>query len=398
MTRQDLIKVALPKAPGVYLFKKRGTVLYVGKATSLKDRVRSYFGQEVSETRGQRIVSMVALATHIEYKQTDSVLEALILEADLIKRYQPKYNIDAKDDKSWNFVVITKEEYPRVLVVRGKDLPFFDTPVQFEAGPFPHSGELREALKIIRKIFPYRDTCDPLQNTPCFNAQIGLCPGVCSGTLSPRDYARTITHLKLFFKGKKGDLLARLEQQMKRYAKAEQFEEAARVRNQMFALTHVRDVSLLKRAGSLSGIRMEAYDVSHISGTSTVGVMVAMRGGILQKSEYRTFTLHKQGNNDVASLREILTRRLAHSEWPYPDVIVVDGGLAQKHCAEQVLSLHALTIPVLAVTKDARHKAHTLHGESSLIRDHREDVFALNAEVHRFAVAYHRKLRGRMLK
>ena len=404
MTRQEVQKIGLPDVPGVYLFRKGREILYVGKATSLRDRVKSYFNTDVVGARGPRIVNMVALATTVEHKQTDSVLEALILEAELIKRYQPKYNVDAKDDKSWNYVIITKEDFPRVLMVRGKDLPFLDTPIQFEAGPFPHSNELKEALKIIRKIFPYRDTCELHSGTPCFNVQIGLCPGVCSGRVGKREYARTITHLKLFFRGKKGELMRTLEKEMKAFAKAQKFEEAVQLRNQIFALTHIRDVAMIKaspsiRRGELGAIRearIEAYDISHISGTSGVGVMVVMQGGRLAKGEYRKFKLRIKKNDDVGALTEVLTRRLRHSEWTLPELIVVDGGITQKNAAERVLAQAALTISVVAVTKDAHHKAHSIMGESAIVKDHHEDILAINAEVHRFAIAYHRHLRGKI--
>jgi len=396
MTRQELKKMDLPDNSGVYLFKKGRDILYVGKATSLKDRVRSYFSSDTTETRGPRIVSMCALATTVDYKETDSVLEALILEAELIKRYQPRYNVDAKDDKSWNYVVITKEDFPRVLIVRAKDLPFFDSPLQFQAGPFPHSGELKEAMKIVRKIFPFCDMCEPYAGKKCFNAQIGLCPGVCSGDVEKRGYAHTITHLKLFFRGKKGELMRTLEREMRQYAKMQKFEEAAQLRNQLFALTHIRDVSLLKRAQSLGGERIEAYDVSHISGTSGVGVMVVLQGGILVKSEYRKFKLRTKKNDDVGALSEILTRRLQHTEWPLPELIVVDGALAQKNAAETIVKNMGSTIPVIAVVKDMHHKAHHCIGQQKIIHDHKEDIFAINAEVHRFAVAYHRQLREKI--
>ena len=406
--------MGLPDTPGVYLFTRRRQgyggrgrvreILYIGKATSLRDRVKSYFGKDVSETRGQRIMSMVALVTTIEYKQTDSVLEALILEAELIKRHQPKYNVDAKDDKSWNYVIITKEDFPRVLIIRAKDLPFFDHPIQFEVGPFPHGGELKEAMKIVRKIFPYRDTCQPWAGIPCFNVQIRLCPGVCTGAISTREYARTITHLKLFFRGKKGELIKTLEREMREYAHAQKFEEAARARNQVFALTHIRDVAMIKAnkrspstaLGSIREARIESYDISHISGTSGVGVMVVMYGGRLAKSEYRKFKLRIKKNDDIGALIEVLTRRLKHREWPLPELIVVDGGVAQKNATENILKQQKLTIPVVAVTKDARHTAHHINGESGIIRDHKEDIFAINAEVHRFAIAYHRNLRGKI--
>ena len=407
MKSQYLTKHRLPDAPGVYLFKKGKQILYIGKATSLKSRVKSYFSKDISETRGPRIVGMVETATALAYRETPSILEALMLEAELIKRHQPPYNSSAKDDKSWNYCVITKEKFPRVLVLRGKELPFFDEPIKFQAGPFPYGGELKEAMKIVRKIFPYRDMCIPFQtalrraqNKSCFNAQIGLCPGVCDGRMNARDYARTVRNLILFFRGKQKELTRTLTREMKTRADAQDFEGAARLRNQLFAFSHIRDVSLLKRAdrAEVAETRIEAYDVSHISGASGVGVMVVMQGGLLAKGEYRKFRLYAQKNDDTGALAEVLARRLRHPEWPQPSLIVVDGGAGQKNAAEQVLNKADFSIPVVAVTKDERHKAHHIIGESALVRDHHDDILAINAEAHRFAIAYHRRLREKIKK
>ncbi len=400
MKSQELTKVKLPDASGVYLFKEGARILYIGKATSLKSRVQSYLNKDTAEARGPRILRMIEMANTVEFQKTDSVLEALILEAELIKRHQPPYNVDAKDDKSWNYVLITKEDFPRVLAVRAKDLPFFESPVQFQAGPFPHSAELKEAMKIVRKIFPYRDFCVPSRQAhgrPCFNAQIGLCPGVCGGSITKREYAHNILHLKLFLKGKKSELIRTLTREMKKSAGTKHFEEAARLRDQLFSLSHIRDVSLLKRQGvGSSGLRIEAYDISHISGTSAVGVMVVMEGGLLAKGEYRKFKLRIQKNDDTGALVEVLTRRLRHREWRYPSLIVVDGGLGQKNIVEAILKKAKLTIPVVAVTKDKHHKAHHSLGDAALVRDQHDDIFAINTEVHRFAIAYHRYLRGKL--
>jgi len=411
MKSQELTKLKVPDVPGVYLFKEGRRILYIGKATSLKSRVQSYFNKNTVEARGPRILRMVEISNTVEFQKTDSVLEALILEAELIKRYQPPYNVDAKDDKSWNYVLITKEDFPRVLTVRAKDLPFFEIPVQFQAGPFPHSAELKSAMKIIRKIFPYRDTCVPFkeqalrqaQGKSCFNAQIGLCPGVCDGRIRVREYARSIRHLKLFFKGKKSELTRVLTSEMKSVVREKNFEEAARLRDQLFALSHIRDVAMIKAdqnpsatLGATHGARIEAYDISHISGTSAVGVMVVLQGGLLAKGEYRKFKLRMQKNDDTGALREVLTRRLTHREWHYPSLIVVDGGLGQKNVAEEILKKAGLTIPVIAVTKNERHKPDHLIGDALLIRDYHDDILAINAEVHRFAIAYHRYLREKI--
>ena len=183
MERINLSKFKLPDSPGVYFFKKGRAVLYIGKATSLRDRVRSYFASDIVSTRGESIARMVNEATSVAHKKTDSVLEALILEANLIKSHQPPYNAISKDNKSFNYVVITKEDFPRVMTMRGRELGELNlkpntSNLKAVFGPFPQGSVLREALKIVRKIFPFSDNCRPNQGKSCFNAQIGLCPGV----------------------------------------------------------------------------------------------------------------------------------------------------------------------------------------------------------------------------
>lgn len=178
MISQDLKQFNLPDGPGVYFFKQGKSILYVGKATSLHDRVRSYFNKDLIESRGPRLVAMLELADSIDFIQTDSVLEALILEAREIKKYQPKYNTREKDNKSFYQVIITKEDYPRVLMIRERELevkPDLAGSIKYKFGPFPYPSELREALRIVRKIFTYRDKCSPLSGRACFNVQIGLC-------------------------------------------------------------------------------------------------------------------------------------------------------------------------------------------------------------------------------
>src|SRR3989338_4981810 len=178
MTRKELAKFKLPDNPGVYFFKSGRKILYIGKATSLRDRVRSYFSTSLGDARSSVIVAMIEEAKSISWQKTDSVLEALILEANLIKQYQPKYNTDEKDDKSYNYLVITKEDFPRVLIVRGRELhsPLFAKRYSLNAvfGPFPHGQQLKEALKIVRKIFPFRDKCLPCDipgETPLSNSR-----------------------------------------------------------------------------------------------------------------------------------------------------------------------------------------------------------------------------------
>ena len=403
MTLDDLKKAGLPKQPGVYIFKKGGAILYIGKATSLFDRTRSYFSPDLMETRGPRITQMIEEADAILYEVTDSVLEALILEAKLIKKHQPTANAREKDDKSYWYVVITKEDFPRVLMVRGKELFGLSQDERYLPenllemyGPFPQATELKEALKIIRKIFPFRENCEIGQDRECFNARIGLCPGVCAGKMSKEEYRKTIRRIELFFEGRKRDVVLEMQDEMLLCSKEERFEEAAVLRNKIFALEHIQDVALLKREtpGSRTGYRIEAYDAAHISGTSLVGVMTVAVGGELDKSQYRKFKIRvARQNDDNKTLEELLTRRFNHPEWGTPDLIVVDGSTAQKNTAERILLARNLTIPVVAVVKNEQHKPSHIAGDSAIVKDHKIEILLVNAEAHRFAITYHKKLR-----
>ncbi len=390
----------LPDSPGVYFFKKGRTVLYIGKATSLRDRVRSYFGSPLLESRGQAIVNMVKMATSVEYKATDSVLEALILESVLIKKHQPKYNSREKDDKSYFFVVFTQEEYPRVLLVRGKDI--LDKKDNFKNifGPFPHGGELKEALKVVRKIFPFRDRCVSGSGKECFESQIGLCPGVCVGKISKKDYLYNINNLKLLFEGKKTKLIKRLEEKMNFLAKELQFEKAGELKKQIFGLKHINDIALIKNKemGSEDGgdelFRIEAYDVSHLSNKNRVGVMVVLENGEINKKEYRTFKIKNVDVfGDTKDLKEILDRRFYHEEWRLPDVIVVDGGNAQRSVAIKIVDGLKISIPIIAVTKNEFHKPVKITGDKALTKKHEREILLANSEAHRFSVSCHRKSR-----
>ncbi|MBX4215746.1 UvrB/UvrC motif-containing protein [Candidatus Parcubacteria bacterium] len=410
MDVKALKTLALPSEPGVYRFISskggREEILYVGKAASLKDRVRSYFVDDVLRTRGLHISNMVTLADTIKWEKTDSALEALLLEHRLIKRHQPRFNTREKDDKSFNCVVVTKEKFPRVLVARGRDLAHGTEwrARKYTFGPFTEGLMLREAMKIIRHIFPYRDsTCTPGQGKPCFNRQLGLCPGVCTGEVSAEEYAKTIKNIKLFFEGNKSKVLRALEKEMKEYARAEEFEKAEIVKRRMFALTHIKDTSLLKDADrtgvkDTGAFRIEAYDVAHLSGTSRVGVMAVMEEGRAVKGEYRKFRLEKNLVDDIAGLVEMLTRRFRHPEWRFPELLVVDGAAAQKNAAEKTLRGLGLSIPVAAVVKNARHKPERILGPASAVDNRGREILLANAEAHRFAITYHRDMRGRGTK
>ena len=333
MKREDLQNYDIPDTPGVYKFLGvRKKLLYIGKATSLQSRVRSYFSQDLIKTRGPLLVKMLDEARNIEWIETDSVLEALLLENRLIKEKQPPYNTKEKDDKSYNHIIITDEQFPRVLLVRERDLlkngiAKFGS-ITHTFGPFPQGSKLKEALKIVRKIFPYRDTCTPgIQGVsdPCFNRQIGLCPGVCSGDISARAYALRIRHIALFLAGDKPQLQKTLMHDMTTASKKQDFETAARLRNQLRALEHINDVAIMSAGTQTHKTkeRIEAYDVAHISETARVGVMVVVQNGVPQKDAYRLFNIKTKARGDIAALSELLERRFKHTEWTIPDMVVI---------------------------------------------------------------------------
>jgi excinuclease ABC subunit C len=401
MRSQTWTKLTIPDAPGVYIFRDRQKrPLYIGRATSLEDRTRSYFAADVIVTRGPRIVDMITKAASLTWQQTDSVLEAVILESTLIKRYQPFYNVDERDDKSSQYVVITNERWPRVFLARARDLEQHEKDgtlpytIKKRFGPYPHGGLIKDALHILRKMFPFKDRKSHDSRHDSFYRSLGRSPHEDDEGTRKR-YLRTIGFLILFFEGHKQQLRARVERQMRICVKELNFEEAHVHKKLLFALDHINDIALIKHdvARPATHFRIEAYDVAHLSGMETVGTMVVFENGQRVSSEYRMFKLSKNRNDDLAGLEETLSRRLNHSEWAYPDLIVVDGNDMHSHRAMRVLKARRISIPVVAVTKDERHKADTFVGHPDLIAKYKKEIIAINAEAHRFTLAYHRKRR-----
>lgn len=412
MSNIEIDQLNLPDTPGVYFFLgEKKEILYIGKATSLKDRVRSYFGPDLIATRGPLLVEMVFKAKDIQWQETDSVLEAMLLEVELIKKHQPYFNTKEKDNRSFLLVGITDEAFPRVVTFRKKDLldpsvsllRTIDYQLSTSFGPYPRSSQLKTALKIIRKIFPYRDEkCTPNQTKGCFNYQIGLCPGVCVGRVSEKEYARTIRHIELFLSGKKKVLVETLTREMNALAKKQEFEEANKIKHTLFALEHIQDVALIgddsvPTMGALGKpFRIESYDVAHTSGKDVVGVMTVVVNGEVEKSEYRKFKLSVEKNDDVGALKEILTRRLTHTEWQAPDLVVVDGGKAQLRVARTLVTPVFPEAGIVSVVKNEKHRPSHLLGDTALGVKHRKAILLANSESHRFGIKYHRKIRGRM--
>jgi len=369
---------------------------------------------------------MIEEAQAVDFQKTDSILEALILESQLIKKHQPKYNVREKDDRSFNYVVITDEDFPQVYVIRQREIVTkkFKGRIKYAFGPFPQGGILKEALVIVRKIFPFRDKkCIPQSGRPCFNRQIGLCPGVCTGEITKKEYQKTIRNIRLLFGGKKSMLLKKLIKEMKEAAKRYEFEHAAILRNAIFSLNHIQDVSLIRddlqpvdksvnksipslpagRQGrtleKLILERIEAYDVAHMAGKEIVGVMVVVEEGTPEKNDYRKFKVRTiQTSNDTGALKEILERRLKHKEWPLPDLIVVDGGKAQINVACRVLRQSKVRSWVVGVVKDERHRPKKIIGDRRIVHKYEKEILLANSEAHRFALRYHRKRRAKFIE
>lgn len=396
MKSKDLPK--LPDNPGVYMFLEKGQILYIGKATSLRSRVKNYFSKDLFNTRGPVILDMVTKSDEVKFFETESVLEALILEANLIKKHQPVANTKEKDDKSFYVVGITKEDIPKVLTVRQREVEKLGLKLKTTFGPFPNGSVIREAMRIIRRIFPFQDENSIKKDQKEFYRQIGLAPDSSDSNFK-KAYEQNIENLILFFKGKKRDVVKRLEKEMMELAKQERFEEANVLKKRIFALNHIKDISLIKKEGIENRektFRIEGYDVSHMAGSEMVGVMTVVINGAPEKGEYRKFKIKGfDKSNDVGALREMLLRRFAHTEWVYPNMIVVDGSMAQKRVAEKVLNEIGAVIPVVAVVKDGHHKPKAILGGKDYIKGREDAIVLVNSEAHRFSIKYHKDLRGK---
>ncbi len=381
----------LPINPGVYFMKDaKGKLLYIGKAANLRRRVASYF----LRSHDRRIESLVNQIAKVEYQETDSALEALILEAALIKKNQPPYNVLEKDDTSFLFIEITKETYPRVLLVRGR------MPVKGERfGPFLSAQQSRQALRLIRKIFPFSvHPADKIGRftRPCFEYEIGLCPGTCVGAVSRQDYLKNISNIKLFLNGKKKTVLKNLKKEMTLTSKKMEFEQAAKIKRQIFSLEHIQDTGFINETDTLreeKKLRLEGYDISNISGDSAVGSMVVFVGGKPTKSEYRKFKIRGAvGPDDTRMMKEVLMRRFGN-DWTHPDVILVDGGLPQVNAVKNILHKLGLKISLVGIAKGPERKRNDFFGNIPPGVTEKE-LIALRDEAHRFAIKYHRKIRA----
>lgn len=407
----------LPDQPGIYLYYNASKeLIYIGKATSLKNRVKSYF-------KGKRtprpIEEMIHEVVEMDWKMTESALEAVILEAAYIKKFLPKYNVLGKDGKSWNYILITKDVYPRVITMRQHDLALLkkndpQAVKQFSKtfGPYPGLNT-QAAMKLLRRMFHF-STCEPKSARPCLYYEMGLCFGVCIGEISATAYKqRVINPLSWFLSGKKKQVIKNFEIRMNKAAHDEQYEEAALIRNQLKDLHRIHDVTLINKSffedevletdgflGGQDSIRIEGYDISNLGASDKVGSMVVFdRSGPI-KSQYRKFTIKTVvGQSDVDSLAEVLERRLKHDDWPKPDVILLDGGPPQVNRIKKVFEARGVTIPFVGIAKGAERKRNdfilgTKTAEFIVwVAAHQSLLIKVRDEAHRFAITFNRSKR-----
>ena len=373
-----------PSGPGVYFWHRRdGEILYVGRAVNLKNRLKQYFQKKIDP----RIGEMVAQAALVKWEEADSLLEAIIWEAKYIKEYWPKYNIVDRDDRSFSYLVIPSGDYGRPLIVRGRDLKKWPPTKAKVFGPYQSRRLLVAALRLIRPIFPWSN-CQPLSGQPCFDYQIGLCPGACLGEISPAAYRRNLDNLSLLLSGQKKRLLKKLSQDSPEQARA---------------LKQLQDVALLERESDLSQprpARIEGYDISHFAGLETYASMVVFENGVAAKDEYRLFKIKEApAGDDERALLETLKRRFKHQEWPTPSLILIDGGRPQiSFLTRQLKTLHQ-TIPVVGISKAGGDILVFPVGSSASFKEYARELkpllLQLRDEAHRFA-NYGRKRSSRL--
>lgn len=385
-----------PDSPGVYIMKDgSGEIIYIGKAISLKKRVYSYFSKAL-DNKTEKLMSEVK---NIAYRHTANAVEALILEANLVSRYMPKYNIKLKDDKSFANIVITDEKYPRIVVARPTDKKKFKAKYMF--GPYLSKDSALQVIDFLIKTF---DPPEKERGTSNLYRRYYM-KGYNSGRvadISQSDYMKIIKNIKYFLEGRKKNILAKLKKEMKEESKKTNFEKAGKIRNTIFALEHIRDVAFIKREDVLVEPfqkyphRAECYDISNISGDLSVGSMAVFTDGKPDKGEYRKFRIRMiSGANDVAMLKEVLERRFNRSDWSMPDLVVIDGGLGQKNAAQNVMEDHSLKIPIVSIAKGPSRKGEKLFFSASrgFIFPDINFIKKIRDEAHRFAINYHRSLR-----
>jgi len=426
----------LPKTPGVYFHKNaEGQIIYVGKAAVLRNRVRQYFQE--SRFRDTKTDLLVSEIDDVDWIEVDSEVDALFLEAEMVRRYMPRYNILLRDDKSSCYIRISfKERAPLVSVTRR---PYDDGADYY--GPFLQSGPVRKALRYLRKAFPY-STHTTLPGRACLDYHIGLCPGPETDDYDRSLYLKNLKRLVAYIKGSQNKVIGELEKEMQRASKAHSFEQAANFRNKLLALRSLRAQVLfgdkealdLSKDHALADMmdlfkltsaprRIEGFDISHMSGTDTVASMVVFVNGVADKRNYRKFKMRIPGNDDFAHMNEVILRRLSEknvSSWGLPSIMLIDGGKGQLGAAIAARDQLGLKVPMIGLAK--KYEEIVVHKEKSFVTindkkllelrgfrtDESNDFVRLDIpnnanivkllqrirdESHRFAVSYHSVLK-----
>ncbi len=421
ITKENFLK--LPNVPGVYTFWKSKKQIYIGKSVSLKSRLNSYLAVNL----GIKTAKMVAEADEVTFIEVNSDLESLLLESYLIKKHKPKYNIVLKDDKHALYIVITKEEFPRVITSR-KDGDY---------GPFPNSTNVKTILQLIRKLFPYSD--HKLSKKPCLYSHLGLCspcPSEIINTQSPiskqkltKHYKNNIRNIKLVLSRKFNVVRKSLEKEMNNLSKQQKYEEAKVIRDRIKMLDYITQekietekflenpnfvedirnqelnllLKILKSKFQIISLRrIECFDIAHLSGSSPTASMVVAIDGEMEHSEYKHFKIRqKKGQSDYDSMREIAIRRLKQT-WDRPDLIIVDGGLGQVKIFDEVFSSKGRSasgrgIPVVGIAKNPDRLIFSDGTKVRLQSEALHFVSRIRDEAHRFARRLHYKLISREL-
>ena len=426
----------LPKEPGVYFHKNTaGQIIYVGKAAKLNNRVRQYF--QKSRARDPKTEALVAEIADVDWMVVDSELEALFLEAEMIRRYMPQYNILLRDDKSMTYIRIDYDsDHPTVGTTRR---PLDDGARYF--GPYLSTLSVRQALKVLRKIFPFASRKIAGQKRATLHYHLGLDPGLEDGRTSLETYRANLRKLMAVIEGKRASVIRELERDMKIAAKEHEFESAAKLRNQVRALQNLHkqvifsdkeflDISkdhALSELVELLGLdgfprRIEGYDVSHMQGTDVVASMVVFTNGVSDKGEYRKFKTKKDHNNDFYNMHETIKRRFAEAnakKWAKPNLVIIDGGKGQLDAALQARDERQQNVAFIGLAK--REEQIVIHKQKSGVvlnqavlqklggfAAETDDFLLVNIphntnlikllqrirdESHRFAVSYHSVLK-----
>ncbi len=427
----------LPALPGVYFHKDAGgEIIYVGKAARLNNRVRQYF--QKSRTRDPKTEALVAEIVDTDWMVVDSEIEALFLEAEMVRRYMPRYNILLRDDKSMVYIRIDYDsDYPTVTTTRR---PLDDGAKYF--GPYLSALSVRQALKVLRRIFPFATSRTHGQKRASLYYHIGLDPGLEDGRTRLEDYRANLRRLMAVIEGRKLSIERELEKDMKRKAKEQDFEGAAKARNQFFALQRLskqvifsdkefldisKDHALAELVELLAfdkfPARIEGYDISHMQGSDVVASMVVFTNGVSNKSEYRKFKTRKDQNNDFYNMNETIKRRLSEKHrkgWGLPSLVLIDGGKGQLDAAIQARDeMGCAKIPFIGLAKreeqiviqkdksNVNLNVPALHKLGGFVTES-EDFLLVNVphntnlvkllqrirdESHRFAVSYHSVLK-----